>query len=170
MINPLFFCLVSLCLWVFSHQQSLANDHSHSKTTTPSHHKPAQKHNHSEVKKSPSSSTSTLPSPQFEIYEGHGENKKNYVLALYPDRNGSALIAYDSPTCQANSHGTTIINPKKPSEIEFTSKEDPHCKITLHKIKDHQLSIDKETLACNAWHGDFCSFSSITPLRRIYPK
>lgn len=113
--------------------------------------------------------TSTQPSePQISIYSAHKE-KNNYVIALYADRPGKSLITYDSPTCQANSYGDTVPSSKNKSEIIFTSTEDPKCKITLQKAENNQLKITKETAACNAWHGDFCSFSSLSPLTRIYP-
>lgn len=137
----------------------------------------AKTHHAAAVSKHPQETTkkaehATLPKatdPQISIYSAHKE-KNNYVIALYTDRPGKALITYDSPTCQANSYGDTVPNSKNKNEIGFTSTEDPLCKITLQKTENNLLKIIKETPACNAWHGDFCSFSSLSPLTRIYPQ
>ncbi|WP_271789091.1 hypothetical protein [Commensalibacter communis] len=112
---------------------------------------------------------SIVTDSQISIYNAH-KDKNNYVIALYTDQPGKALITYDSPTCQANSYGSTSINPKNKSEIEFTSTEDPLCKINFKKTNNNELKIIKETAACTAWHGDFCTFSSISLLTRIYPQ
>lgn len=107
--------------------------------------------------------------PQIEIFEAHQGENKTYVISLDSNHGGATLIAYNSPTCQANTHGTTIIN-SKTSKLEFTAKEDPFCKITMQKNKNNQLKIIKETAPCSTWHGDFCSFTSLSSLTRIYPK
>lgn len=135
----------------------------HQKTTSPKHTQETHK-NTAKPEEKP-----VITDPQLTFYSAH-KDKNNYVIALYTDRPGKALITYDSPTCQANSYGNTVINAKNKSEIEFTSTEDPLCKISLEKTKNNQLKITKETPACNAWHGDFCSFSSLSPLTRIYPQ
>ncbi|MDI2113287.1 hypothetical protein [Commensalibacter nepenthis] len=128
------------------------------------------KHKHNAPQTIPKNVEKSIVSdPQITIYSAH-KDKNNYVIALYTDRPGKALITYDSPTCQANSYGNTTINPKNKSEIEFTSTEDPLCKIALQKTNNNQLKITKETPACAAWHGDFCTFSSISLLTRIYPQ
>lgn len=105
--------------------------------------------------------------PQINIFEAH-KDKQNYVIALYTNATGAALVAYDSPTCQANSYGETRIEKTQPLEIVFTSAEDTHCKITF-KLKDSKLFVTNETPSCSTWHGDFCSFSSLSPLSRLYP-
>lgn len=135
----------------------------HQKTTSSKHIQESHKNTEKPEEKP------TITDPQLIFYSAH-KDKNNYVIALYTDRPGKALITYDSPTCQANSYGDTTINGKNKSEIEFTSTEDPLCKITLEKIKNNQLKITKETPACTAWHGDFCSFSSLSPLTRVYPQ
>ncbi|CAI3934175.1 MULTISPECIES: hypothetical protein [Commensalibacter] len=134
------------------------------------HHKTITSKHTQELSKNITRTTekSVLADPQLNFYSAH-QDKNNYVIALYTNRPGKALITYDSPTCQANSYGDTIIDSKNKSQIEFTSTEDPLCKITLKKENDNQLKIIKETPACTAWHGDFCSFSSLSPLTRIYP-
>lgn len=133
------------------------------------HHATASKHSKETAAKTEKPTNPVLSDPQISIYSAHKE-KNNYVIALYTDRPGKALITYDSPTCQANSYGDTVLNSKNKSEIVFTSTEDPLCKVTLQKTANNQLKIIKETSACTAWHGDFCSFSSLSPLTRIYPQ
>lgn len=135
----------------------------HHRTTASKHTQELQKNTKNNNEKP------VLTDPQLIFYSAH-QDKNNYVIALYTDRPGKALITYDSPTCQANSYGDTIIDTKNKSQIEFTSTEDPLCKITLQKADNNQLKIIKETPACTAWHGDFCSFSSLSPLTRIYPQ
>ena len=107
--------------------------------------------------------------PQIEIFESHVGISKNYVIALDPIHPGATLITYNSPTCQANTHGNTILNHHDPSKLEFTAKEDPYCKISMQITKNHQLKILSETIPCSTWHGDFCSFETLPIVNRIYP-
>lgn len=108
-------------------------------------------------------------SSQIEVFENHDEIHKSYMVVFDSNHPGATLIAYNSPTCQANTHGTTIVNRQDSSKFEFTSTDDPYCKITMQITKKHQLKILKESVPCSTWHGDFCSFTTLPILNRLYP-
>lgn len=139
-----------------------------SSLTTYGKHLPTHHHAHSQ-QTPPVIHPASVP-PQMQVFEANAESNKTYVIAMDSNHPGATLITYNTPSCQANTHGTTVINPKSPYLLEFTAKEDPYCKITMQKTKNGQLKIIRETRPCNTWHGDFCSFTSLTTLTRIYPK
>lgn len=158
MTKSLFYLSFTLSLSCFSFSAFAPSAQAHTSHTASSAKNEQQK---------AAPSTSTLP--QLEIYEASQDKNRDYLIALYTHQSGAALISYNTPTCQANSHGTTRPDAKDPSKLEFTAREDPYCKITLQKTRNHQLKVLKETLPCATWHGDFCSFKSLAPLTRIYP-
>lgn len=156
MVKSFYICTLPLLTLAFTPPSFADHKHTHTKSQ---HHAPAKQ----------KISAHPLALPQIEIYEAHQGNKSNYIIALYTHQQGASLISYTSQTCQADSHGTTLPNPKNSSQFEFTAREDPFCKITLQKTKKNQLKVIKETAPCGTWHGDLCSFSSLPTLNRIYP-
>lgn len=106
---------------------------------------------------------------QLEIFENHNDLNKNYIITMDTHHLGTTLLTFNSPTCQANAQGTTKLISENPTKLEFTSKEDPYCKITMQVTRQNQLKILKETIPCSTWHGDFCSFTTLSTLNHVYP-